>query len=476
VRFFLISCDSSTKPNKVATPILTPAGGSYELEQTVSISCITEGAEIRYTLDGSVPPVNSVVYTAPFIVSLGTTVKAYAIKPGMKDSNVITQFYSGIVPVPVIEPESGTYVPGIFIRIRINGLSSAASWPDGVSVRYTLDGTEPDSSSTLYANPFILNEAAVLKAKAYRYNWTPSPVVTAAYSIPELLNVVSTTSMGGTAYDVSISGNYAYVAVMGTGLKIYDISSPHAPVQVGVYILPGDIFKLELVGQHVYLARGGEVRVINVANPASPQPVTNFTLGSSTILSMAHAGNLLYAGSGSGYVVATDIANPAAPQPIGSYLLNEAAYDLAARDNYVYATDGKFGMKILDFSIAAYPELVGSCQIQGFVSDVSVRGSYAYATGYNTGLQIINVSDPTAPAVVGSYITLDDLESVLAADNGYVYVYAFGTGLLKINVNSPAAPVLAGFCDLSGSITRIRYSSNYLFLTNTSSGLQVVQP
>ena len=474
--FFLTSCDSSTKPDKVATPVLTPPGGSYAQEQTVSISCSTEDAEIRYTLDGSTPPANSFIYTAPLIVPLGTTVKAYAIKPGKKDSNVVTHFYSGIVPTPEIEPVSGTYVPGFFARIKINGLSSASSWPEGVSVRYSLDGTEPDSTSALYTMPFQLNEAAILKAKAYRYNWTPSPVVSAAYSIPAALSLHSTTAVGGDANDLEISGNYAYVAIMGVGLRIYDISNPSDLVLVGTLAVPGEVSRLELVGQHVYLARGGELRIINVENPAAPQVVNNITISSSSILSMAHSGNLLYAGLSNSYVLSIDILNPAAPQPMGSYQLEEAPYGLAVRDDYLFAADGKFGIKILDFSVAAYPELVATCPIQGFINDVSVRGNYAYAACYQAGLQIIDISDLSAPFVAGAYDHSNDWARVLAADNGFVYGYEYGTGLLKVDVSDPEVPLLTGYCDLAGIVSQISYANNYLYLSNRSAGLQVVQP
>jgi hypothetical protein len=39
----------------VATPTFYPPGGSYDLPQSVIISCATSGSEIRYTLDGSEP-------------------------------------------------------------------------------------------------------------------------------------------------------------------------------------------------------------------------------------------------------------------------------------------------------------------------------------------------------------------------------------------------------------------------------------
>jgi uncharacterized membrane protein len=44
----------------------------------------------------------------------------------------------------------------------------------GAIIRYTLDGSEPDSTSNVYTGPIILDSDKVLKAKAYKKEWYPS--------------------------------------------------------------------------------------------------------------------------------------------------------------------------------------------------------------------------------------------------------------------------------------------------------------
>ncbi|MEM6347463.1 MAG: FN3 associated domain-containing protein [Bacteroidota bacterium] len=48
----------------------------------------------------------------------------------------------------------------------------------GIEIRYTLDGTEPDSTSPLYKSPLLLTESATLKTFARKEGWQPSPVLT----------------------------------------------------------------------------------------------------------------------------------------------------------------------------------------------------------------------------------------------------------------------------------------------------------
>ena len=79
---------------QVKTPTASPNGGTFAATQNVSLSCATAGADIYYTLDGSVPTIGSTLYTGAFTLSATATVKAFAVKTGMTDSAVITMTFT----------------------------------------------------------------------------------------------------------------------------------------------------------------------------------------------------------------------------------------------------------------------------------------------------------------------------------------------------------------------------------------------
>ena len=76
--------------SEVATPVITPNGGSYYEPQTVSITCADADAVIRYTTDGTEPTESSTVYSQPFTVNTTTTIMAKAWKEGMTPSFTAT--------------------------------------------------------------------------------------------------------------------------------------------------------------------------------------------------------------------------------------------------------------------------------------------------------------------------------------------------------------------------------------------------
>lgn len=78
---------------QVATPAFNPPGGLYFDAIEVSITTLTDGAVIFYTLDGSEPTENDPIYTQPIPIDHNTTIKARAFKAGLDASNVATAQY-----------------------------------------------------------------------------------------------------------------------------------------------------------------------------------------------------------------------------------------------------------------------------------------------------------------------------------------------------------------------------------------------
>jgi uncharacterized repeat protein (TIGR02543 family) len=80
----------TAEQQQTATPAISPPDGAVftTSSRRVVISCATEGAEIRFTTDGSDPTVSSPLYTGSFNIHATTTVKARAFKSGMTGSEV----------------------------------------------------------------------------------------------------------------------------------------------------------------------------------------------------------------------------------------------------------------------------------------------------------------------------------------------------------------------------------------------------
>lgn len=81
---------------EIAAPTANIASGTtIEKGTKITLSCITEGATIYYTLDGSCPcdEATRLVYTEPIVINETVTIKAMAVAPDMTESDIVEFTY-----------------------------------------------------------------------------------------------------------------------------------------------------------------------------------------------------------------------------------------------------------------------------------------------------------------------------------------------------------------------------------------------
>jgi Chitobiase/beta-hexosaminidase C-terminal domain/Legume lectin domain/Fn3 associated len=142
-----LSTSGSGTPPPAATPVISPATGTYTSPQTVTVTDSTSGSSIFYTLNGAQPTSSSTKYTAPFTVSATTTVKAIATASGFSASKTATSvitIQSGGGGSPTINFASGFTSTGL----QFNGHAKL----NGTRLQLT-DGGSQEASSSWFTTP-----------------------------------------------------------------------------------------------------------------------------------------------------------------------------------------------------------------------------------------------------------------------------------------------------------------------------------
>lgn len=157
-----------------ATPTINVPSGILGGAQMVTMTASTSGSVIRYTQNGTTPteadaevPANGQVE-----IAYSSLLRARAFVSGRQPSAIGRSEYELQSAPPVISPSTGTYSSAQTVTITQTGVPG--------NIRYTLNGTEPTETSTLYSGPFSLSTAMTVKAKIFPSNgWSASSAANA---------------------------------------------------------------------------------------------------------------------------------------------------------------------------------------------------------------------------------------------------------------------------------------------------------
>lgn len=164
---------------KAEAPVFVPDSGTYSTAINVVLSTNTPNAVIHYTTDGSVPSDSSPTYTGAIPVSGSQMIRAITTAPGYINSDESSATYTLILTpravAPVFSPVAGTYTTALAVAIT-------STTPNRI-IRYTLDGTDPTTSSPIYYGPISVTSDVTIKAFATAAGYLPSTVSSAMYEI-----------------------------------------------------------------------------------------------------------------------------------------------------------------------------------------------------------------------------------------------------------------------------------------------------
>ena len=216
--------DSTT----VALPAFAPPAGRYAGAQSVSISCATAGATIRYTTNGADPTASSPAYANTIAVAQTTTIRARGFKSGMTDSDIASAIYQ-IVPPGADWTIFTNQTPVDANVVEAQGLELGVKFTSTAAGRISAVRYYKSTSETGSHIGRIWSATGTQLASATLTNETSSGWQEALLSNPLTISA-------STVYVVSVNYNTAYVA-SNNGLASAIVNGPLSTVagSNGVY-------------------------------------------------------------------------------------------------------------------------------------------------------------------------------------------------------------------------------------------------
>jgi hypothetical protein len=322
-----------------------------------------------------------------------------------------------------------------YLAADIRGLILNVSNPAAPTILGHLPGM-PLSNIWIPANPGLPQRLMVDGERVY--------IASASYGLqivdaanagsPALLGDFSALIDVNTYADVATSGTTTIVAG-NAGTLFLDISNPAKPKKVRWE--KGAPAKAAFARGELGLVSREGLRIYSLSDPQNPAQIGSYNLAGSSALEVRD--NFAFLANTNKGITILDITYPTTPSLIGSITMPAAVNIMAARGSYLYVGTAT-GVRIVNISSPGSPTLVGSSPfLAGNIAGLDIYGDKLFAAELGGDLHVYSLTNPEAPAHLGIY---DDAAQGLTASRDRVWLFNPRTQV--ISVNNPALPTWLG--------------------------------
>ncbi|MGB2963971.1 MAG: hypothetical protein WBB69_08295, partial [Anaerolineales bacterium] len=167
------------------------------------------------------------------------------------------------------------------------------------------------------------------------------------------------------------------LALIGNGetLQVLDISAPSSLTKIGEVNLKGSAQDITISGNYAYLVTRSYLKVVDFSNATSPYESASVYFDGSQLESISFSSGYAYVAAGPDGLYIYDVSDPDDPLLLSRYHGGEVQInDVVIWGNYAICAcsywkfpepDWTYGVEIIDISSPSAPVLKGSCKLKG---------------------------------------------------------------------------------------------------------------
>ena len=345
---------------------------------------------------------------------------------------------------------------------------------------------------------------------ALKTTLTPTVISTSTQTPAPEFELVGTWPSSGSANNIFIQDNFAYIANGEEGLTILDLSDPSNLKEIGSIEL-GNVQNVVVKEGIAYLTiQGGTLEttvekdlmaIVDVSIPSALNVLGEYTPESGfvhrSLDSIGIEEKVVYL-SFDGTLIAVDVSDPSSPALLGeySYESNIVNPGLVVENGIVYLLTNR--LHVVDFRDSQSPVEIAGFDA-GWGANLDLLDNKLYLSGWDSGLTILDINDPAKPIKIGSFMALvGNYELIptgaasrqtfldVSIDGDIAFLsYSFGldqgtwtqvleNGIIAVDVSDPANPELIGKYTNLDSVSSIVAQDNLVFVTDSTRGLFVL--
>ena len=262
-------------------------------------------------------------------------------------------------------------------------------------------------------------------------------------------------------------------------LRLYDVTDPAAPVDLGLAAGIGGFHEILVDGNVAYATGQQNLRVIDCSDPAAPSLIATHATTEHT-RGVDLDGNLLALSGTIGYdgmLRILDVTDPALPAELGQLPLDWWGRDVMLDGDRAFVTSGQ--MKVIDTSTPAAPVMMGGLSFSRTPVKMARHGDHLVMSSDNTSYMASSSTVYTVDVSVPELVPVTETDFDLAVEDMVVggdiaYVAAGDDDLVILDLSDPENPSTLAQATFFGSAQAVEVRGGVAFIAAGEGGLQIV--
>jgi hypothetical protein len=279
------------------------------------------------------------------------------------------------------------------------------------------------------------------------------------------------TDGSGYAWDIWIENDLLYLADHLDGLEIIDVSIPTNPIKIGEFYDGSAALCVEVRNDLAFVADFTDgLEILDVSDPTNPIEIGQFNDTRAEEVYLFN--DIAYITTRYGYA-SVDISDPENPVLISEIDTFTVVWDICRVGDIVYFVDETEGVVLYNDSNVYTPQEITIWDDGGGPRGVNVTNDLIYVSEKNNGLIILNATNPNSLSMVGSFNDGGEGSGLFMKDN-LVYFADFKDSLEILDVSTPASPIKIGQFDNRGYSIAVETTGDLAFIADFNAGLEII--
>ncbi len=294
---------------------------------------------------------------------------------------------------------------------------------------------------------------------------------------------------------ITVAGDFAYIGSAYDGWWIADISDPESPTLVSkVAFNETKVNEITIKDNYAFISTSQGLKIFDISTPATPIEIGDAGINQG-INSVVVKDNFLYVITNNlvpkgGYnffpddslpdLFSVDISTITSPQIFASLHIDKEPNAIVIEGNHAYIIVDEKGLRVIDISDVNSLQNIAKLGGLGDLFDISIKDSKVYAWSEN-GMKVVDVAMPSEPKLIG------DLDYKSFWYRGYRSIQIMGEYLILgvggtvnlVDISEPSSPKWNGQMFFPGDAIKVEGETIFIVGNNKNSidrnsGLSIV--